>query len=435
MKAKINDRITIINKGEAPKGYRVYKNIILPNEWNIVKLEEIIEKLDSGVSVNSEDRPCKESEFGILKTSCANNGRFYPKENKVIIAKEIERAKLNPRKGMLIISRMNTPDLVGEVGYVDKDYNHLFIPDRLWQTCFSEDVDSKWLVSLMTTFKIRKKIKNIATGTSNSMKNISKGEFLSIEIPKPPLPEQQKIANILSTWDKAIELKEQHIEEKKRQKKGLMKKLLTGEVRMPGFDGEWKEVRLKDIFLRVTRKNDEGNTNVLTISAQRGLINQEDYFNKSVASAVLDNYFLLKKGEFAYNKSYSNGYPMGAIKRLNIFKSGVVTTLYICFRLIEKSLDNASFYENYFESGLLIEPLRQIAHEGGRAHGLLNVTPKDFFELKIMRPPFEEQCKVAEILTNANKEVELLEKELEALKIQKKGLMQLLLTGIIRVNL
>jgi len=435
LKAKINDRITIINKGEAPKGYRVYKNIILPNEWNIVKLEEIIEKLDSGVSVNSEDRPCKESEFGILKTSCANNGRFYPKENKVIIAKEIERAKLNPRKGMLIISRMNTPDLVGEVGYVDKDYNHLFIPDRLWQTCFSEDVDSKWLVSLMTTFKIRKKIKNIATGTSNSMKNISKGEFLSIEIPKPPLPEQQKIANILSTWDKAIELKEQHIEEKKRQKKGLMKKLLTGEVRMPGFDGEWKEVRLKDIFLRVTRKNDEGNTNVLTISAQRGLINQEDYFNKSVASAVLDNYFLLKKGEFAYNKSYSNGYPMGAIKRLNIFKSGVVTTLYICFRLIEKSLDNASFYENYFESGLLIEPLRQIAHEGGRAHGLLNVTPKDFFELKIMRPPFEEQCKVAEILTNANKEVELLEKELEALKIQKKGLMQLLLTGIIRVNL
>ena len=112
----------------------------------------------------------------------------------------------------------------------------------------------------------------------------------------PKMFEQQKIATILSTWDRTIHLKEKLIEEKTFQKKGLLKRLLTGEIRLRGFEGEWEEVRLGDIFERVTRKNNENNTNVLTISAQRGLINQKDFFNKTIASSNLDNYFLKRKG-------------------------------------------------------------------------------------------------------------------------------------------
>ena len=242
------------------------------------------------------------------------------------------------------------------------------------------------------------------------------------------------ILSFISTWDKAIELKYKLIEEKKKQKKGLMQKLLTGKLRLQSFDMKWKEVRLEDIFERVTRKNIDGNKNVLTISAQRGLINQEDYFNKSVASSILDNYYLLLKDEFAYNKSYSNGSPMGAIKRLNTYDSGVVTTLYICFALKDITKANSDFFEQLFESGLLNEGLIKVANEGGRAHGLLNVSPKDFFNITIKIPTKEEQDKIALVLCCADNEINLLEQELEALKLQKKGLMQLLLTGIVRVN-
>src|SRR5690606_23457171 len=117
------------------------------------------------------------------------------------------------------------------------------------------------------------------------------------------------------------------------QKKALMQQLLTSKKRLGGFQMPWEKHRLEQLFSRVTTMNTEANTNVVTISAQHGLIRQEEFFSKAVASETLDNYFLIKKGQFAYNKSYSNGYPMGAIKRLNNYEKGVVTTLYICFEV------------------------------------------------------------------------------------------------------
>ncbi|MFQ1765075.1 restriction endonuclease subunit S [Aeromonas veronii] len=201
------------------------------------------------------------------------------------------------------------------------------------------------------------------------------------------LPEQKKIAKILSTWDRVISTTEQLLANSQQQKKALMQQLLTGKKRLRDnkgvrFCGEWKLDKLSKIFERVTTKNDGKSTNVVTISGQQGLIRQEDFFKKSVASDILDGYFLLMKGQFAYNKSYSNGYPMGAIKRLNRYADGVVTTLYICFEISESTKANGDFWEHYFESGLLNKGLSQIAHEGGRAHGLLNVKPTDFFSLK-----------------------------------------------------
>ena len=214
-----------------------------------------------------------------------------------------------------------------------------------------------------------------------------------------------------------------------------MQQLLTGKKRLPGFDGAWEEVTLGSLFHRVTTRNDGQSTNVVTISGQRGLIRQQEFFKKSVASETLDNYFLLKRGQFAYNKSYSNGYPMGAIKRLNRYEDGVVTTLYICFELADERTADSDFYEQYFESGQLIKGLMQIAHEGARAHGLLNVKPSDFFSLKVHKPPIDEQKAIARLLVTTDRELQAQKSRLEQLKIEKKALMQQLLTGKRRVKL
>lgn len=157
---------------------------------------------------------------------------------------------------------------------------------------------------------------------------------------------------------------------------------------------EWKKVKLGDLFERVTRKNTNlESDNVLTISAQYGLINQEEFFNKSVAGKNLKNYYLLKKGEFAYNKSYSTGYPMGATKMLEKYDEGVVSTLYICFRS-KSNLVNNEYFKYYFESTQYYEELSKITQEGARNHGLLNISVEDFFNIIVKLPSIEEQEKV-----------------------------------------
>ncbi|MDK2779223.1 MAG: restriction endonuclease subunit S [Pseudomonadota bacterium] len=260
-----------------------------------------------------------------------------------------------------------------------------------------------------------------------------------LDIPVPPFPEQKKIAQILSTWDKAITTTEQLLANSQQQKKALMQQLLTGKKRLLDkngvrFSGEWRDVKLSSIFVRVTEKNKGQSVNVVTISGAHGLIRQEDFFKKTVASETLDEYFLLRQGQFAYNKSYSNGYPMGAIKRLNRYDDGVVTTLYICFELSSLNKADSDYWEHYFESGLMNKGLSQVAHEGGRAHGLLNVKPADFFSLKVPLPSKEEQQKIAAALTAADQEITALQQKLDAFKQEKKALMQQLLTGKRRVK-
>lgn len=191
---------------------------------------------------------------------------------------------------------------------------------------------------------------------------------------------------------------------------------------------EWEEIRFNKKFSRVNRKNTEGNTNVLTISAQYGLINQEEFFNKSVASEDKSTYFLLKKGEYAYNKSYSSGYPFGALKRLERYDSGVVSPLYICFAATSEN-KCPDFYSQYFEAGKMNPEIKAIAQEGARNHGLLNISVDDFFNAFIIVPPLPEQEKIAAILQTEDKVIALKEKLLEEKKKQKKYLMQQLLTG------
>ena len=128
------------------------------SKWEYNKLSKFISNLVSGVSVNSDNKEIINDEKGILKTSSVVNGKFIPTENKRILVQDLERARLNPIKDSLLISRMNTPDLVGNFGFIDKDYPNLFIPDRLWMTVLNDNIIPKFLNYCLLTPKSKFKI-------------------------------------------------------------------------------------------------------------------------------------------------------------------------------------------------------------------------------------------------------------------------------------
>lgn len=410
---------------EVRSGYKRTKVGVIPMEWAVKKLGEIG---DSKIGLTySPDDVVDSKGLLVLRSSNIRNGSLVYEDN-VFVNKEVKEELLTKENDILICARNGSKSLIGKNALItSKAINLTF---GAFMSIYRSEYN-KFLFQMFQTELYKKQISINLGATINQITTKNLNDFI---FPIPPINEQEKIVEILSTWDSAIEKQEQLIEKKKEFKKGLMQRLLSGEVRFKEFDDKWKIVSLGSIFDRVTDKNNVGVTNVLTISAQNGLVNQEEYFNKSVSSKDLSGYYLLKKGDFAYNKSYSNGYPLGAIKRLNNYDEGVVSPLYICFRAKEKI--STCFYEQYFESGFLNKEIFKIAQEGARNHGLLNVSVTEFFkDIKIEKPSLEEQNKIAEVLIDADKEIELLEKELEALKLQKKGLMQILLTGEVRVKI
>lgn len=264
---------------------------------------------------------------------------------------------------------------------------------------------------------------------------LTKAGLERLEFPLPPKREQAAIVKVLSAWDEAIATSERLLANSKRRIRDLMASLLSGHRRFPGFSDKWRYVDLDAMFERVTRKNTTNNTNVLTISAEHGLISQRDYFNKSVASTNLSGYTLLHRYDFAYNKSYSAGYPMGAIKPLLAYEAGVVSSLYLCFRLRDDVDADFDFFRHYFEAGLLNQEIEGIAQEGARNHGLLNVSVTDFFKLQLHLPSAPEQRRIAEVINVARAEEDRLEAQVQALRQEKAALMSELLTGKCRVKL
>ena len=176
------------------------------------------------------------------------------------------------------------------------------------------------------------------------------------------------------------------------------KKLNVPNLRFPEFQGEWEKMRLDAFTERVMRKNKNNLSQLpLTISAQYGLVDQVTFFNKVIASTDMSNYYLLKKGEFAYNKSYSSDYPWGAIKRLDRYDQGALSSLYICFALQDSIVSD--YVLQYFESPKWHKGVSEIAVEGARNHGLLNVSVQDFFHTYHYVPKEkEEQIKIGKFL-------------------------------------
>ena len=247
---------------------------------------------------------------------------------------------------------------------------------------------------------------------------------LKIEI--PGTKEQIKIADFLTSVDEKITLLNKQYDLLCQYKKGMMQKFFSQELRFKDDNEnsfpQWSILQLKDIAIRVTRKNKENNNTILTISGKDGLVDQMTYFNKQIASKNVTGYFLIKKGEFAYNKSYSQGYPMGAIKMLSNYEKGVVSTLYICFKLNDEQ--SCGFYKHYFESGLLNRAIEKVAQEGARNHGLLNIGVNDFFDIELQVPSLAEQDKIAHFLSAIEDKIAIKRAELDMLKNWKQGLLQ-----------
>ncbi len=200
-------------------------------------------------------------------------------------------------------------------------------------------------------------------------------------------------------------------------------------MRFPEFTEEWKKIRLDSFTERVIRKNKNNLSKLpLTISAQYGLVDQITFFNKVVASTDMSNYYLLKKGEFAYNKSYSSDYPWGAIKRLDNYGQGALSSLYICFA--PKDNVETDFILQYFESPKWHKGVSEIAVEGARNHGLLNISVQDFFHTHHYMPKEKkEQAKIAKLLMFLDERIATQNKIIEKYKSLIKGINQYAFTN------
>ena len=220
----------------------------------------------------------------------------------------------------------------------------------------------------------------------------------------PCIEEQKKIAKLLSLLDDRISTQSKIIEDLKKLKSAIIEKVFCSPnqehpmCRIEGFEQALSTYKMSDFSSRIATKNKDSKCSlVLTIAAQYGLVNQESFFNKSVASENLSGYYLLHKGEFAYNRSYSAGYDWGAVKRLDNYEEGVLSTLYICFKINENIVDS-DYLSYYFESTKWHRGLSDIAGEGARNHGLLNVSITDYFNTKHRFPVIEEQKAIAKML-------------------------------------
>ena len=396
------------------------------SEWSEVKLATIIKTLASGASVNGEGRPALGDEIGVLKVSAVSNGRFFPDENKVVYGSDLASVKMPVAKGDLLISRANTFELIGACGHVQDDYPNLYLPDKLWKVVLrnpSEDC-TEWLLHVLNSPTVRQALRNRATGTSGSMKNIPQASFLAITVLRSPPAEQKKIAAILSTWDRAIELTEKLIAANQKRKAALMQQLLTGKVRLPGYGGKWVPTRIGQ-FLRESRLPGSAGDAARKITVKlygRGVVKKDE----TRLGSVQTKYYKRLAGQFIYSKlDFLNG-AFGVIPQelagyestldLPAFDIGEIDARWFLF-----FVTRAAFYK----TGI------SLANGGRKAR---RVNPNDFLKTDIPLPPRSEQSAIADVIILAVREIELQRNKLDALRRQKKGLMQQLLTGKVRVR-
>jgi type I restriction enzyme S subunit len=396
--------------------------------WTKKKLGEVILKLDSGVSVNSVDERVESPEqFGILKTSCIFFGKFYPDQNKQIVEADITRAKLNPLKGSILISRMNTPQLVGHSGFIENDHPNLFVPDRLWMTSIDENcMNSQFLCSILSSDKMMGIISNIATGTSGSMKNISKPNFLALEISSPTLPEQQKIASFLSAVDDKIRQLTRKKELLEQYKKGVMQQLFSGKLRFKDDKGkafpEWEEKKLGDVanFRRgsfpqpygLAKWFDEINgypfVQVYDVDDNMRL---KTSTKTKISQLAAEQSVFVEEGTIVIT-------IQGSIGR-------IAKTQYDCY--VDRTLLIFQSYKNpididYFK--YVVSLLFEIEKNKAPGGTIKTITKEALSSFKIMIPAIREQHKIASLLSSTANKIENLSFQINQTQTFKKGLLQ-----------
>ena len=292
-----------------------------------------------------------------------------------------------------------------------------------------EGIDSKFFSYDFKRYDMIQTFKRNSQGLTSDTWNLKFPTLKSVKVMVPCFEEQKQISNFFESVDKTIALHQHKLDLLKEQKKGYLQKMFpkngekVPELRFAGFADDWEDRKLSSIAERVTRKNKNNESTLpLTISAQDGLVDQNDYFNKQVASRDVTGYFLVKNGEFAYNKSYSNGYPWGAIKRLDKYEMGVLSTLYIVFK---PTAINSQFLVSYYETTRWYREVSKNAAEGARNHGLLNISPNDFFNTLLTIPKSaEEQQQIGSFFKQLDDTIALHQRKLDLLREQKKGFLQ-----------
>lgn len=416
MREDIKERIELIKKGKVPEG------------WKRKKIADIC-NLSSGSTPSRKNKENFNGEI-LWVTSGELKTKYLSATNEMISKQAVFDNGLRLYKAGTVIIAIYGLEAEGIRGTCSIAAKECTISQACMAFTDLKEMDNEYFYYWYKNNGNRIGMK-YAQGTKQQ--NLCSALVGKIGIVFPPVCEQKHILRYLRVFDELIDKLQGLIILKQNQKYWLMQNLLTGKKRLSGFHDKWKAVHLHDIATIIETRNTVNNTNVLTISAQYGLISQKDFFKKEVASKNKENYFLLERDDFAYNKSYSGDYIYGATKRLKNYDMGIVSPLYICFRVTDKSV-SLDYLEYYFEFGMTNREIRNIAQEGARNHGLLNISTKDFFNIKIILPAYEEQKAIARILMTADKEIELLEQKLELTKQEKKAMMQLLLTGIVRVN-
>ncbi|NFO15081.1 hypothetical protein FDB34_12915 [Clostridium botulinum] len=425
---EIAKRIEIIKKCNTPIYYKKQDDFIIPNEWDIVHLGNMMD-FKNGLNYGKNDigEEIKILGVGDFKTN------FYLDTNDL---KKIECSNFDENylleNGDLIFVRSNgNKELIGRVLYCDNieekvTYSGFTIRGRVK----SNDFIDKYCAYYCSSNLVRKQYMKNGGGTN--INNLSQGILSNIEITKPSTKEQMKMVKIISTFDRLIELKEKFLQEKQKQKKGLMERLLSGKVRLSGFNKTWNKVKINKILnVRNEKSEVTEKLELYSLTIEDGVTPKSDRYNREFLVKNDDKkYKVTKYNDIVYNPA---NLRFGAIAlnkvETSVLLSPIYETLYV--------QDNNKYDIDFIASILTSE--RQIRKFSTMAEGTLvermAVKIKDFTNFKINIPnDINEQKAIAKIINTSQKEIDLLKEEIESLKEQKKGLMQLLLTGIVRVK-
>ena len=397
----------------------------LPLNWEFVPVGDVI--LESKYGTNQAS--VKNGNIPVVGMKDLKDGKIIT-NNLVRTNLSIEdQQKYLLSKGDILINRTNSFDLVGKVGIFDSDervaYASYLVKLKLNMNKALPNFLNYWLNS----FIAQKNIKRIATRAIGQA-NVNPTELKKhCYCPIPPLTEQKGIANLLSTWDEAIDKIERLIQAKEKKLKGKIQRIMG---RQAIVEKKWPVLHLSELFTEVTRKVGDKELIPYSISAGIGFVSQREKWGKNISGSQHKKYTHLKAGEFSYNKGNSKRYKQGCVYLL---KEGeiCVPNVFISFKPKPQKIV-PEFFEHYFIADYHARELKRYITSSARSDGLLNLNKKDFFKILVPCPSRIEQKAIAETLTFLQKEIDLLKQLAEKYKLQKRGLMQKLLSGEWRVR-
>lgn len=403
----------------------------LPEGWKKRSLQQVAE-IQTGIAKGKKDI-VDPVECPYLRVANVQDGHLDLREVKLIQVARKELARYSLRQGDVLMTEGGDFDKLGRGAVWEGEIPNCLHQNHVFAVRAIRNKLDPYFLSYQTGSSYGKSYFKSCSKQSTNLASINSSQLKEFPVLLPSVKEQESIVEVIQTWDRAIALTEGLITAKQKRRAWLMQQLLTGKRRVPGYGGTWSTVRLGDVFQRVQRSIPDGETpEVLSITSKVGFVSQREKFSKVIAGKNLENYVLIRRGEFSYNKGNSLTYPQGCVFRLKEFDEGAVPSVFFSFRAASTEAC-PEFYSHFFSSGGLNHQLSRVINSGVRNDGLLNLNASDFFALNLPLPPADEQTKIAGVLTVADRELDLLRANLDALREQKKGLMQQLLTGKVRV--